>query len=100
MATYLALNIIFMALVLVVLGALKMLRWDTTMTRVLVLLIVLTAVFDSIIIGVGIVDYDYSKTLGLRLGYAPVEDFMYALLALLLVPTIWKKLEARHARKS
>lgn len=97
MATYLILNLLFIAVVLLLLKLVGVPSWDRTMTWVLALLIVLTALFDSLIIAVGIVDYDPSKILGLRLGYAPIEDFMYAILALIIIPTIWKKLETPSA---
>lgn len=45
------------------------------------MLFVLTAVFDNLIVGLSIVDYDPAKILGIHIGVAPVEDFMYALLA-------------------
>ncbi|WP_062381076.1 lycopene cyclase domain-containing protein [Demequina pelophila] len=52
-------------------------------------LVALTAVFDNVIIGLGIVDYDPARISGLRLGVAPVEDFAYTIAAVLLVPTLW-----------
>ncbi len=52
-------------------------------------LIVLTAVFDNVIVGLGIVAYDESLISGVRLGEAPIEDFAYAVGAVLLVPTLW-----------
>lgn len=55
----------------------------------LVALLILTAIFDSIIIGAGIVGYDAQKILGLYVGLAPVEDFFYAVLAVIMVPTLW-----------
>lgn len=97
MATYLVLNIVFMAVVLIALGALGALRWNRTMTWVMVILLVLTAVFDSLIIMAGIVDYDYELLLGLKIGAAPVEDFFYAVLAGVLVPNVWHWLERDEA---
>ena len=54
-----------------------------------VVLLVATAVFDSVIVGTGIVGYDGSRILGIRIGAAPVEDFAYPLAALLLLPALW-----------
>jgi len=51
--------------------------------------LVLTAVFDSIMIGVGLVDYDPSRIFGLRIGLAPIEDFAYPVAAALLLPALW-----------
>lgn len=52
-------------------------------------LIALTAVFDNVIVGVGLVDYDESKILGLRVPIAPIEDFSYTLGAVMIVPGLW-----------
>lgn len=57
--------------------------------QMLLILLILTAIFDSIIVGSGIVGYNLDKILGLRLGFAPVEDFFYAVLAAIVVPTLW-----------
>jgi len=55
-------------------------------------LVVLTAVFDPIIIALHIVDYDPTKLLGLYLFGAPIEDFFYALYAACIVPLVWHRL--------
>lgn len=54
-------------------------------------MVVLTAVFDSVIVGLGIVAYDPAKIIGLTLGAAPLEDFAYCLVAAVLVPFLWEK---------
>ncbi|MFM1796126.1 MAG: hypothetical protein RLZZ340_803 [Actinomycetota bacterium] len=48
-------------------------------------LMVMTAIFDNFIVGFGIVSYDESKLSGIKILYAPVEDFAYTLV---LVPLI------------
>ena len=45
---------------------------------------------DNFIVSTGIVAYDETKILGLRIINAPIEDFFYALIAVLLVATLWK----------
>jgi lycopene cyclase domain-containing protein len=50
----------------------------------------LTAIFDNVIIGTGIVAYDESLISGIKLGYAPIEDFAYTLVALVLVPSLFE----------
>ncbi|MGP0224454.1 prenyltransferase [Paenarthrobacter sp. NCHU4564] len=52
-------------------------------------LVVLTAVFDSIMIGMELFHYDPGHILGLRIGLAPVEDFAYPLAAALALPGLW-----------
>lgn len=54
-----------------------------------IFMLLMTLVFDNLIIGSGIVDYDYSKTAGIRLFLAPIEDFAYTLVALVLVPSLF-----------
>lgn len=60
-----------------------------------ILMLAMTAIFDNIIIASGIVDYDYEKTLGIRIFLAPIEDFAYTLVALVLVPSLFNYLRSR-----
>lgn len=62
-----------------------------------VVLVVLTAIFDSLIIGMGIVAYDESLISGLRLGLAPIEDFGYPLAVVLALPALWHLLTRSDA---
>ena len=64
----------------------------------LVVLVALTAVFDNVIVGSGVVAYDFTRILWIRLGVAPVEDFSYAIVAALALPALWVLLERRRAR--
>ena len=89
MATYLILNIIFTFLVVAVLAALRALKFNRAVVVTIGVLMVSTAIFDSMIIGVGIVDYDYQLLTGLKIVGAPIEDFFYAFVAGLLVPSAW-----------
>lgn len=52
-------------------------------------LLVMTAVFDNVMIGVGLVAYSPEHISGIMLGLAPIEDFAYAVAASLLMPTLW-----------
>ena len=54
--------------------------------------LVLTAVFDNIMIGVGLVDYDPALISGFFVGIAPLEDFAYPVAAALLLPAAWSLL--------
>lgn len=49
----------------------------------------LTAIFDNVIIGTGIVAYDPNKISGVTIGFAPIEDFAYTVLAIVLVPSLF-----------
>ncbi|MEI5584775.1 MULTISPECIES: lycopene cyclase domain-containing protein [unclassified Agromyces] len=53
-------------------------------------LVVLTAVFDSVIIGTGIVAYDDGQRSGVTIGLAPIEDFLYPIAGVLLLPAAWR----------
>ncbi len=54
-----------------------------------VVLLVMTAVFDNLMIRAGLVAYDDDLRLGWSIGVAPIEDFAYAVAALLLLPALW-----------
>ena len=54
-----------------------------------VVMMTLTAIFDNAIIGFGLVDYNDALISGIRLGFAPLEDFAYTLAALLIIPALW-----------
>ncbi|MFZ1250666.1 MAG: lycopene cyclase domain-containing protein [Candidatus Microsaccharimonas sp.] len=88
--TYLILNIVFIVCIVVVLG-IVIKKPSKSWLITLGVLMVLTLVFDNVIVGTRIVGYDTSKLLGIYLGVAPVEDFFYALLAVIIVPFLWKK---------
>jgi lycopene cyclase domain-containing protein len=64
----------------------------------LVALLLLTAVFDNVIVGTGIVAYDPARILGIRLGVAPIEDLSYTVVAALALPALWVLLGRRRAR--
>lgn len=59
-------------------------------------LFVLTAVFDNVMIGMGLFHYSPEHLTGLRIGLAPLEDFAYPLAAALLLPSLWTVLSRRH----
>ncbi len=83
--SYLGLNAFFLgAVILVGLAMRKQLPWRAIFLATGVLVIA-TAIFDNLIVGTGIVAYDESLILGIKIGYAPIEDFAYALAAPLLI---------------
>lgn len=101
--TYALLNAVFLAVVLVIL--LIALRRTALRASVLLgtsaVLLVMTAVFDNIMIGVGLlVAYDDDLISGIRIGVAPVEDFAYAIAAALLLPALWSLLPTRQGSGS
>ena len=52
----------------------------------------MTLVFANLIILAGIVGYDESLIFGIKLGIAPIEDFSYTLVGLVLIPLTWELL--------
>ena len=82
---YLALNAIFLgALALLAIPVVKQLPWRAINLATAALLAI-TAIFDNVIIGLGIVAYDESKISGIKIGLAPIEDFAYSLAAPILI---------------
>jgi lycopene cyclase domain-containing protein len=103
--TYWALNAVFLgvAAVVAVLAAVVVRRAHPDARRGLLgvfgltagLLLVLTAVFDNVMIAIGLVGYDEGRISGAFIGIAPLEDFAYALAAAVLLPSLWLLLGAR-----
>lgn len=82
---YLGLNAIFMtALALLAVPMFKQLPWRAIGLATVALLLI-TAVFDNLIIGLGIVAYDEALISGIKIGLAPIEDFAYSLAAPLII---------------
>ena len=92
MITYLLLNIVFLAIIICLLSLVD--RHILKMTKhqylVILILYVLTAIFDSLIIGLGIVSYDTGLISNVYVGLAPIEDFFYPLAAAIIVPALWR----------
>lgn len=100
--TYGLLNVVFLAVVaLVAIAAIvarRSPRWRAVGLAAL-LMLALTAIFDNIIIGTGLVAYDDSLISGVRIGIAPIEDFAYTVAALVLLPAVWELLARRPQRQ-
>ncbi len=97
--TYWLLNLPFLAVVgLVAVAAVltrRAPRWRAIGLTAIVLLL-LTAVFDNILVATGIVGYDPALISGVLIGVAPVEDFAYAVAAVVLLPSLWQLLQPRR----
>ena len=61
-------------------------------------LLMLTAVFDNVMIAVGLFGYNPARISGAFIGRAPLEDFAYALAAVLLLPALWSLLGRKPER--
>ncbi len=62
-------------------------------------LVVLTAVFDNLMIAAGLFTYPEHLISGIRIGLAPIEDFAYPVCAAFLVPAIFALLPAWSPRE-
>jgi len=63
------------------------------------LLLLLTAIFDNLIVAAGIVDYRWALTLGITTPIAPIEDYGYAIVAAICVPALWHLLARKNGKK-
>jgi lycopene cyclase domain-containing protein len=98
--TYALLSLAFLLGALGVLAAAVALRGGHRIRPLLVpcllaalALFVLTAVFDNVMIAVGIMQYSSDAISGLWIGLAPLEDFAYPLAAVILLPSLWVLLD-------
>jgi lycopene cyclase domain-containing protein len=103
--TYWALNAVFLTLVVAVVVAAMIRRragngvnWSA-MGITMVVLILMTAIFDNVMIGVGLVGYNETLISGVFVGIAPLEDFAYAVAAVVLLPALWTLCGARTSRQ-
>jgi lycopene cyclase domain-containing protein len=71
------------------------LRLRTSALTALVL-VVLTAVFDNVMIALDLFSYPPQHLSGLRIGLAPLEDFAYPVCAAFLVPAIFTLISRRR----
>ncbi|MEL7977617.1 lycopene cyclase domain-containing protein [Isoptericola sp. F-RaC21] len=64
-------------------------RWWAATATAAVVLMVLTVVFDSLMIAADLFRYDEAALLGVRVWLTPVEDLAWPLVAALLLPALW-----------
>lgn len=100
--TYLALNAVFVLLCAVVAAIAvwrrravrddRPLRGAASVGIALLIVLALTAVFDTVMIAAGLFTYEPGLISGLKIGLAPIEDFAYPVAAALLLPALWSLL--------
>jgi lycopene cyclase domain-containing protein len=61
-------------------------------------LLVMTLVFDNVIVTLRIVAYDPALISGAKIGAIPVEDFAYSIAAIVLLPSLWVLFDRTGAR--
>ncbi|GAB2876985.1 lycopene cyclase domain-containing protein [Nocardioides pacificus] len=92
--TYLSLSAFFVGLALVVLLIAVLRRspdrvWWTATGITAVVLLVLTAVFDNLMIGLDLFRYSDDQISGLHIGLAPIEDFAWPVAVVAALPSLW-----------
>ena len=100
--TYWLLNSVFLAIVAAVVALAvfrrRPVRW-ASVAGTMVVVLAMTALFDNVMIAVGLVGYDPTRISNVFIGIAPLEDFAYAIAAVLLLPALWSLLpDRRRAR--
>jgi lycopene cyclase domain-containing protein len=71
-------------------------RWWLCTAAVTGVLLVLTAVFDSLMIAADLFRFDESRLLGVHVLLAPLEDFAWPLASALALPALWELLGRRR----
>jgi len=103
--TYLRLDllVIAVAVLLAVLGARAARRQGTPfgvpVAVTLVVLVALTVVFDSVMIGADLFRYDPAGLVGVRVWRTPVEDLAWPVAAALALPSVWVLLSPARVRE-
>ncbi|MEY9851042.1 lycopene cyclase domain-containing protein [Leifsonia sp. EB41] len=104
LSTYPLLSVVFLALAAAVLvaglvrapdRARLVARWTLPAVVTGVVLVVLTAVFDNLMIAAGLMTYAASAISGVHVGLVPVEDLAYPIAGLMLLPGLWLLLRSR-----
>lgn len=95
MTTYIVLNLLFMLSAFVLLPLRRKVN-TRAWWRMALIVVVLTLVFDPVIVGLSIVAYDPAKLLGVSFFGAPIEDVCYAIYAAAVVPLVWYMIGSRR----
>jgi lycopene cyclase domain-containing protein len=99
--TYWALNAFFLGAVVIVAIAALVSHRAPRLLAVLIavgILLVFTAIFDNVLIGLGFVGYNRALISGVFIGRAPLEDFAYTVAAVVLLPSLWTLLDRKPRR--
>lgn len=99
--TFVELNVIFLGIAAVVFaaGLWRSAQKRTVLAAVVfaaVALLVLTAIFDNVMIASGLFDYAGHTLNGVHLGLAPIEDFAYPTGGVLLLTGLWLMMTGRR----
>ena len=98
--TYLGLNAYFLGVLVVFYFVSGAWRGFALHLHTFAAILIGTAIFDNLIIGFGLVAYDESKILGVRIGLAPIEDFAYSIAVVLLATSVAALMKKKNADAS
>lgn len=73
-------------------------RWWLLTAGTIAVLLVLTIVFDTVMVAVDLFRYDHSLLSGWMIGIVPVEDLAWPVAAGLLLPSLWLLLTPTEER--
>lgn len=93
---YLLLNLAFLIVVCGAVWLYTRQRITKTIMISCVILLAMTAIFDSLIVGQKIVAYNPNNILGIVIGWAPIEDFAYTIVSVVTVTLLWEYYESKH----
>jgi len=96
--TYAELNLLFLIPVAALLFFFRYLVRCRKLCWTVTALVIMTSIFDNFIVGSGIVAYNLETLSGVFIGFAPIEDFAYTLVAAVLVPLTWWWLGSRQTK--
>jgi lycopene cyclase domain-containing protein len=75
-------------------------RWWATTALTAVVLLVLTVVFDSLMIAADLFRYGDGALLGARVWLTPVEDLAWPVVAALALPSVWALATPARSRQA
>lgn len=90
MYSYLLIDVLFLAIIAVLYAVKRPKVSYKKIFLVVLVLVILTAIFDNVLIVSQIVKYHSESMLGLYVGVAPIEDFAYSLAAAFIVALLWE----------
>lgn len=94
-ATYFILNVSVLIIVLAAFWR-YLLRDTKTWWKLALFMIPLTIIFDSLCIYLGMFWYSPDTISGLKLGPMPIEDLLYTVVAITIVPALWNIYEKKE----
>jgi len=93
MFTYLIIDAVFIFVTVIVISIFNVKLDIKKIMIVTASLILLTTLFDNLLIGLHLYSYNPRLIIGLHIGRVPIEDFAYPIVAAIIVPWLWEKIK-------